>query len=234
MSEPRPEHLRDFAERVRALLGPFGTIARAAKELEIPENTLRRACAGRNEPQAPLLMALSTKLNVSMSYLLGLSDDPAVATAPGAAGDPRLELRRIPSLDARVAAGSGVAASVVAIGEMLAFPQWMLRKLAPTGAKLSFMRAQGDSMRPLFGYGALLLVNESDVRLSDSTDGPEPKDIYVFEQSGALRVKRLRLKPNGDVIVLSEDPACDPEFLRASEARRVKVLGRVVWWDDRL
>jgi len=228
MSEPRPEHLREFAERVRALLGPFGSIAKAAKVLEIPENTLRRACAGRNEPQAPLLMALSTKLNVSMSYLLGLSDDPAVATPPNAEADPRLEFRRIPSLDAKVAAGSGAAVSIIAVDRMLAFPQWMLRKLAPPGAKLSFMRARGDSMRPLFGDGALLLVNESDASLS------EAKDIYVFEQSGALRVKRLRLKANGDVIVLSENPGCDPEFLRASEAKRVKVLGRVVWWDDRL
>ncbi|WP_442754465.1 XRE family transcriptional regulator [Methylocystis sp. JAN1] len=234
MSEPRPEHLREFAERVRALVAPFGSIAKAAKALGIPENTLRRACAGRNEPQAPLLMALSTRLNVSMSYLLGLSDDPVVATPPGAVGDIGAEFRRIPSLDARVAAGAGAETSAVAVENMLAFPQWMLRKLAPPGAKLSFMRAQGDSMRPIFGDGALLLVNESDTRLSEAKSGSEPKDIYVFEKSGALRAKRLRLRENGDVIVLSENPACDPEFLRASEAKRVAVLGRVVWWDDRL
>jgi hypothetical protein len=225
-------HLQDFAERVRALIGPFGSIAKAAKALEIPENTLRRACAGRNEPQAPLLIALSQKLNVSMSYLLGLSDDPVVSAPAGLTPSPQSEFARIPSLDAEAAAGAGAETSVVAIENMLAFPQWMLRKLAPPGAKLSFMRAQGDSMSPLFNDGALLLVNESDARLKHDT-GARP-NVYVFQQEGALRVKRLRLKDNGDVIVASDNPAYDPEFHRATEAKRLKLLGRVIWWDDRL
>jgi phage repressor protein C with HTH and peptisase S24 domain len=225
-------HLQDFAERVRALIAPFGSIAKAAKALEIPENTLRRACAGRNEPQAPLLIALSQKLNVSMSYLLGLSDDPVVSAPPGLTPSPRLEFARIPSLDVEAAAGGGVETSAVAIENMLAFPQWMLRKLAPPGAKLAFMRAQGDSMSPLFNDGALLLVNESDARLKQDA-GARP-NIYVFQQDGALRVKRLRLKPNGDVIVASDNPDYDPEFHRATEAKRLKLLGRVIWWDDRL
>lgn len=225
-------HLQDFAERVRALIAPFGSVAKAAKALEIPENTLRRACAGRNEPQAPLLIALSQKLNVSMSYLLGLSDDPALSASAAAAPSPQLEFARVPSLDAEPAAGAGAETSAVAVENMLAFPQWMLRKLAPPGAKLSFMRAKGDSMSPLFEDGALLLVNENDARLKQDS-GARPH-VYVFQQDGGLRVKRLRLKPNGDVIVASDNPVYDPEFLRAAEARRLKPLGRVIWWDDRL
>lgn len=228
MAEADSAHLQDFAERVRALLAPYGSISKAAKALDIPENTLRRACAGRNEPQAPLLMALSTKLDVSMSYLLGLSDDPAIAVAPGPRGDARLAFSRIPNLDARVSAGPGEAAWSVAIEDMLAFPQWMLRKLAPPGAKLSFMRARGDSMTPLFGDGALLLVDESDTSVS-----ADRRDIFVFQQAEALRVKRLRRKEDG-VIVISENPRYDPEFLRGSDAKRIDILGRVVWWDDRL
>ncbi|WBK01435.1 S24 family peptidase [Methylocystis parvus] len=238
MSATKSEHLQEFAERVRALVAPYGSIAKAAKALEIPENTLRRACAGRNEPQAPLLMALSTKLDVSMSYLLGLSDDPAVASSPGAASGAELQLRRIPSLDACVAAGRGAAASAVAIDQMLAFPQWMLRKLAPPGARLSFMRAEGDSMQPLFNDGALLLVDESDATLRDAaskTDrAAEEGAIYAFEQAGALRVKRLRKTKSGDIVVISANPAYDPELLTGADAKRIKLLGRIVWWDNRL
>ncbi len=231
----RPGHLQEFAERVRKLVAPFGSVARAAKALEIPENTLRRACAGRNEPQAPLLMALSTKLNVSMSYLLGLTDDPEIVVTPGGGGGPRLEMVRVPDLDARVAAGPGAAVSATAIDRMLAFPVWMLHRLAPPGARLSFMRAKGDSMTPLFNDGALLLVDENDRKPPAApVDAGESRDIFVFQQADALRVKRLRQKSASELIVMSENRAYAPEFLRGSELKRVAVIGRVVWWDDRL
>jgi hypothetical protein len=231
-----PGHLQEFAERLRALVAPFGSISRAAKALEIPENTLRRACAGKNEPQAPLLMALSTKLDVSMSYLLGLTDEPDIAVSPGGKGAPRLEMIRVPDLDARVAAGPGGAASAIAIDRMLAFPAWMLHRLAPPGARLAFMRAQGDSMSPLFGDGALLLVNENDRRPpTAASDARAPGDVFVFRQEERLRVKRLRRKADGaGLVVMSENRAYAPEFLRGVELKRISVLGRVVWWDDRL
>lgn len=213
---------------MRALVSPLGSIAKAAKELEIPENTLRRACAGLNEPQAPLLIALSTKLGVSMSYLLGLTDDPTIAVSPGPAGDPQLEMTQLPNLDARFAA---------AIDERLAFPVWMLHRLAPADAKLSFLRARDDSMQPLFGDGALLLVNESETTTPSSTPATtgmsQPRDVFVFEQAGALRVKRLR-RQGGDMLVMSENRAYDPEFLSGAAAKRIKIVGRVIWWDDRL
>lgn len=234
--KPPAGHLQEFAERVRTLVAPFGSIARAAKALDIPENTLRRACAGQNEPQAPLLMALSTKLDVSMSYLLGLTDEPEIAVSPGGRGAPRLEMIRVPDLDARVAAGPGGGASAVAIDRMLAFPAWMLHRLAPPGARLSFMRAQGDSMSPLFNDGALLLVNESDRRPPAAPSDPRaPGDVFVFQQRDRLRVKRLRRKAGGaGLVVMSENRAYEPEFLRGAELKGVSVLGRVVWWDDRL
>lgn len=226
MRAAQPEHLQEFAERVRKLVAPFGSIARAARGLGIPENTLRRACAGANEPQAPLLIALSTKLNVSMSYLLGLSDDPAVVTSHGTAAEAQSRMRRIPRL----------GADRNTQDDSLVFPQWMLAKLAPADAALAFIRATDDSMRPLFGDGALLLVDETDTRLSATAaqkEGAEPA-IFAYEQAGGLRIRGLRKRKNGEIIVLSPNPAYDPEIFAVGEAKRIKLLGRVVWWDDRL
>jgi hypothetical protein len=89
-------------------------------------------------------------------------------------------------------------------------------------------------MEPLIEPGALLLVDESDV---DHRRSPKPRkasdhnNIYVFLQDGALRVKRVRVDRKGATIALSDNPAYDPEILHKQD---FKVLGRVIWWDNRL
>ena len=124
------------------------------------------------------------------------------------------------------------------VAEAREFPLWMAQKLTKTArgkvASLRFMRALGDSMEPLIEPGALLLVDESD---ADHRRSPKPRkasdhnNIYVFLQDGALRVKRLRVDRKGATIALSDNPAYDPEFLHKQD---FKVLGRVIWWDNRL
>lgn len=213
------------------MLEPYKSFREAAEALGIPEATLSRLARGENEPGSDTLLKIAKKFNVSLSYLLALSDDP-FGHLDGASPD--LEFERVPSLDARVAAGAGAVNHLVAVEERLAFPEWMLRKLAPPGAKVSFMRAKGDSMEPLFDDGALLLVDES--QNEPSAARPKlgrPSDVFVFLQDDALRVKRLR-KRGAELLAMSENRAYDPEIFRGPELKRCKVLGRVIWWDSRL
>lgn len=145
---------------------------------------------------------------------------------------------QIQKLDVLPAAGAGATNDVLPVAEALEFPLWMAQKLTKTArgkvASLRFMRALGDSMEPLIEPGALLLVDESD---ADHRRSPKPRkasdhnNIYVFLQDGALRVKRLRVDRKGATIALSDNPAYDPEFLHKQD---FKVLGRVIWWDNRL
>ncbi len=145
---------------------------------------------------------------------------------------------QIQKLDVLPAAGAGATNDALPVAEALEFPLWMAKKLTKTArgkvASLRFMRALGDSMEPLIEPGALLLVDESDV---DHRRSPKPRkasdhnNIYVFLQDGALRVKRLRVDRKGATIALSDNPAYDPEFLHKQD---FKVLGRVIWWDNRL
>lgn len=228
----------DFGERVRALTDRFASVAEAARFLGVKEQTLRNAREGKNEPRAPLLLALSKKLHVSLGYLLGLSDDPSAPTlASWVANFPP---RMVPRFDARAAAGAGAVNHVVAPEEGLAFPEWMLRKLAPSTAKLCFLRASGDSMEPTIGNNALLLIDERIQERQLPDVAPRPKsdydhpDIYVFLLGPDLRVKRLRKKPNGDVLIMSDNRAHDPELLRGDDLKRLKICGRVIWWDNRL
>lgn len=232
--------LAAFGERITALTDPFGSIAKASKALNIPANTLSRLRRGENEPTPGVLLALAEGLHVSMDYLLGLSDEPlAVPTKHGSPlADPHA-FERVPRLDVRAAAGAGSINHMFSVDGELAFPHWMLQKLAPPGAKLSFLRAKGDSMEPTIVDGALLLVADSngDLRLPDRP--PKPRnwnapDIYVFLQGDDLRVKRLRKAKQGAIFVMSDNPAYEPEVLLKDDLKRFKICGRVIWWDNRL
>lgn len=238
MKGQRDPNLVEFARRLKGLLAKYKSFREAAEELDIPESTLTRVARGANEPGSALLLALSTKLNVSMSYLLGLDDDPAPAIRTGERSKPEVSLIPVPSLDARAAAGAGSINHIIAIEKTLPFPVWMLHKLASPGAKVSFMRASGDSMLPTFDDGALLLVNESDNQLPSKPSKPEMdherQGIFVFLQGADQRVKRLRRLASGEILIISDNRAYDPEILRGAELKRIKIIGRVIWWDNRL
>ena len=115
-----------------------------------------------------------------------------------------------------------------------------LRQAALSVAKLCFLRASGDSMEPTIGNNALLLIDERIQERQLPDVAPRPKsdydhpDIYVFLLGPDLRVKRLRKKPNGDVLIMSDNRAHDPELLRGDDLKRLKICGRVIWWDNRL
>jgi phage repressor protein C with HTH and peptisase S24 domain len=222
-----------FGARMRELTKGFKSTAEAAKFLEIPEQTLRNALAGKNEPRAPFLVAVSEKLEVPLNDLLGITEQasPARKIVPP-------QMVPVQKLDALAAAGAGATNSAVAVDEELLFPTWMIRTLAPPAAKLRFMRAKGESMVPTIGDGALLLVNEAERALPAKPPRPKNEfdnpDVYVFLQEGELRVKRLRKTPKGEIVVSSDNRAYDPEVLRGPDLKRFKICGRVVWWDNRL
>ncbi|MBG0809893.1 LexA family transcriptional regulator [Methylosinus sp. H3A] len=241
VKKPVREETRLFGERVRGLVDRFDSLAEAARFLEVAEQTLRNACSGEHEPRAPLLIALSEKFSVSMDYLLGLSDElePSSPKKGGPLTE-SLAFERIPRLDVRAAAGAGAVNHIFAIDGELAFPHWMLKKLAPAGARLSFLRATGDSMEPTIADGALLLVceAESDLRVPDRAPKRRNEwdhtDIYVFLIGNELRVKRIRKAKQGTIVITSDNPVYPPEVLLKDDLKRFKICGRVVWWDNRL
>lgn len=241
MKKPVREETRLFGERVRELVARFESLAEAAKFTELPEQTLRNACSGEHEPRSKLLTTLAEKFNVSLEYLLALSDDPEPSSpkAGGRLAEP-IAVERVRRLDVRAAAGAGAVNQMFAAEETLAFPLWMLQRLASPGAKLTFLRAKGDSMEPTIADRALLLVSDGEGDLVLPARPPKPRnewdqtDIYVFLLSGELRVKRLRMAAHGSIVVTSDNPAYGPEVLLKEDLKRVKICGRVIWWDNRL
>ncbi len=228
------QYLDHFASRIKDLiLERWPSYRQAAKDLDIPPSTLTNFAKGKNEPSAGLLLALSTKLNASLSYILGLDDDPRPPPPRGMARKAEIDMVFLSNLDARAAAGAGAANHIVAIERFLPFPVWMLHKFAPPGAKLTVLRAHGDSMEPTFASGALLVVNNDDTAPPAKPPKGRDADIFVFSVDGEDHVKRLRRKGDS-LLAISDNRAYDPEVFSKANLKRVKIIGRVVWWDNRL
>jgi phage repressor protein C with HTH and peptisase S24 domain len=89
-------------------------------------------------------------------------------------------------------------------------------------------------MWPTFDDKALLLVNESETelpRMAPKASGD--LDIFVFLQEDHLRVKRLS-RVGKEIVATSDNRKYSPEILRGPDLKRLKIIGRVIWWDNRL
>ena len=86
---------------------------------------------------------------------------------------------------------------------------------------LKLFKASGDSMETTIEDGNILLVDTS---RTDYHNG----GIYVLTINNDWFVKRLRLKINGDLEIISDNPKYDPEVLRPNTDIEINVVGRVI------
>jgi hypothetical protein len=107
------------------------------------------------------------------------------------------------------------------------FAPGALRELGigdPSG--LSVIRVAGDSMLPLLADGDDILVDTNDGadRLRDG--------VYVLRNEEALMVKRLVLRPEGGLAILSDNPA--HQSWPDADRSRIRIVGRVLWAGGRV
>ena len=78
-------------------------------------------------------------------------------------------------------------------------------------------------MEPTISDGRLALF---DVNSQSLVDGW----IYVLRGPDGLRIKRVRLRMDGSVALVSDNKEkYDPEYLTREQAEHVHVLGRLFW-----
>nr|WP_298424047.1 S24 family peptidase [Rhodoblastus sp.] len=151
----------------------------------------------------------------------------------------------VPVLDVHASAGPGRVADVVRAEAEFAFPLYFLRRLIgdrASSAKLESLRAHGDSMAPTIANGALLIVDRSQRDLPQPVkNGPKTRrplanaPIFVFYQGEDLRLKRLRPVNEKLVAVISDNIEEYPvEIVQPGADGALKIIGKVIWWDNRL
>lgn len=86
---------------------------------------------------------------------------------------------------------------------------------------LKLFKASGDSMADTVEDGNILLVDTS---RTDYHNG----GIYVLTINNDWFVKRLRLRVNGDLEIISDNKKYEPEILKPDTEIEVKIIGRVI------
>lgn len=130
-------------------------------------------------------------------------------------------------IKASMGAGVDRAGSDEVVSQMVVDEVWLRRNCTFTSPEnLSLVTGQGDSMRPTFEDGDALLVDRG-IR-ECRVDG-----LYCLALNDELYIKRLQRRPDGSVMMISDNRAYEPYQITQGRDR-VDVLGRVVMaWNAR-
>lgn len=129
----------------------------------------------------------------------------------------------VPRLPLGAAAGPGAFGSDERPFDSFRFSKRWLKEQGLSGADLSTIRVQGDSMEPTLNDGDEILVDRSQRGLRDG--------IHVVRLGDALMVKRLAPAGPGRAMLLSQNYAYPPIEVALEE---MEIVGRVVWKSGRL
>lgn len=135
----------------------------------------------------------------------------------------------IASTGIRASMGSGADRPEAdgAVSEMVVDEGWLRRNCTFTAPEnLSLISGVGDSMRPTFEDGDALLIDLGirEVRVDA---------VYCLALNDELYVKRLQRRPDGTVVMISDNRAYDSYQIQPKRDR-LDVLGRVVMtWNAR-
>lgn len=193
-----PEKATSFAERVGISGGVMSKYLRAA--------------SGQG-PRLDIVARIADGAGVSIDWLVWGKGDGVT---------PSGDVIRVPRYEATLAAGAGSWNEGKRRLDDIPFtPAFFQKRLGrPSSAGFSVLTAKGDSMEPGISDGDLLLIDETDNRISDG--------VLAFVLEDEARVKRFRRRIDG-VTILSDNPAYGAEDLAADQLDRINIIGRVRW-----
>ena len=214
--------------RVKALAFEKATNRRFKRQ------TVQSWIDGETWPKISELQQLADHVKKPLAWFFGFNPDISTPEPPGTVC--------VPILDVQASAGAGSMADVVKAEAEFAFPVYFLRKLLgeiASCAKLSSLRARGDLMEPTIVDGALVIIDENQREMPKRPTSPRPRrgepDIFVFFTSDGLRLKRLRPIEDGFVLIISDNMhRYPPEAFKPGRDGKLTIIGKVIWWDNRL
>lgn len=173
------------------------------------------------------LLQLARALGTTPEYLTDETDDHSSSAG---VNDPRAgfasfppeadpDIVELPQVDLRYGMG-GTYLDAPISEERQPFSRAWLRTISPDPPESLFWAVgDGDSMEPTIRSGEMLLINRSE-RTPRVTDG-----IWALAWGEVGMVKRLRLRPDGGVEILSDNPMVPPMHAAGDE---IHLIGRVV------
>jgi phage repressor protein C with HTH and peptisase S24 domain len=130
----------------------------------------------------------------------------------------------IPLYDVRASMGTGAVAPAYenVVEKMTVSAPWLNANLRFSNKSyLALITAYGDSMGPTFNDGDLLLIDRSVEEIKIDA-------VYVLLLHDELYIKRLQRRPDGSILMISDNKNYEPYTIKNGDMDNFKVLGRVL------
>ncbi len=128
----------------------------------------------------------------------------------------------VPRYDAKGSSGPGSLVDADRVVEYIVFNQAFIRDVLRVPAKyLAIIEVSGHSMEPTLNNGEQVMVDLRQNRFVDDA-------VYVIQQDGHLRIKRVQMRMDGTVLIKSDNSFYDNEVLQREDADRLRVIGTVL------
>jgi len=130
---------------------------------------------------------------------------------------------RVPRLDVSASMGTGsiVPEYDVVAEEIVLRKDWVSRNLNITNvSNLAMITGSGDSMTPTFNDGDTLIVDTGVKEVAADA-------VYVLTVNDQLYIKRLQRRPDGSILMISDNKQYEPYVITDGEKEKFQVLGRV-------
>lgn len=226
MCETMPDTLEDveknsMAERLRSLHEGESRLS-FARRIGVSDSTLGNYERGSRVPDADFLVRLRERVGVDLNWLI--TGQAGAMQSPAA----EFNLAVLPRYDVRASAGAGSLVVSEDVSEYFSVGRdWLRRNLppwAPTNATVGVLENGGDSMEPTIRDGDLLMVVQ-DVEWRTVERG----GIFVFSlDDHRLLLKRLQVMTNGDLRIISDNPAYAAETIPFDRIEhRIRIHGQV-------
>lgn len=225
--------MNNTPERIRTLLLDAGVDERQirrelAETCDISVQAVGDWFKGATKRISPeYLAAIARRWGTTTDYLITGQHPRPHPAAPSNNED----LVEIPRFDVAGSMGSGLSLPtdyVDVIERMALSRRYLSRTLTFSSlSNLAIITGYGDSMEGTFSDGDLLLVDRgvTDIKIDA---------VYVLAVGDELYIKRVQRRPDGTLLMLSDNPKYAPYEIRSGEVDRFQVLGRVLLaWNAR-
>jgi phage repressor protein C with HTH and peptisase S24 domain len=212
--------IEEFRRRLRLIMQQFGSVADLARAVGVSDNAIYKWVSGRGQPSMLSMVHLARAARVSIEWL-ATGHDPSRSEAPVGETHEYIPPVRNP---ARVSISRGSAQSRQIVDYLAFKEEWVRRRLESDPQHIMLLEAMSDSMSPTIEEGDLMLLDLQDPHFR--FDG-----VYMMRVGSELAVRRIQRRPDGRLIVRSDNPAYEPSV---AAAESVNIVGHVIWSGGRL
>lgn len=226
-------------ERIRATRKRAGmTQVDLAKMVGVARVSLTQWESGDTSPKGENLLKLARALGVTPDWLISGRGDPAVHGIPDGSGympvmvwddisdlDPEQHVI-VPRVQVKFSAGNGheVSFEPDTHDKGNAYRLDWIRRKGLDPKKLIVVIIDGESMAPTLPHGSAMTTDTRKNTLDQVVDGW----VYAIRYGNELRVKRLRKRFDGALLIDSDNPAYPREIVEPHQLEHIGIIGAYV------